>query len=71
MSAATPGGLTLGLDRPGAIAQAVVRRAGGSTDTVYWKPTRVDDSVERELGVRYFPFDELLASSDTSARTAR
>ncbi len=58
-------GSTLGLIGLGAIAQAVVRRAKGfSMDVVYSKPDRADPAVERELGVRYVSFDELLASSD-------
>jgi glyoxylate reductase len=58
-------GSTLGLIGLGAIAQAVVRRAKGfSMDVVYSKPDRADPAVEHELGVRYLPFDELLASSD-------
>jgi glyoxylate reductase len=58
-------GSTLGLIGLGAIAQAVVRRAKGfSMDVVYSKPEPADPAVERELGVRYLSFDELLASSD-------
>jgi glyoxylate reductase len=58
-------GTTLGLIGLGAIAQAVVRRARGfSMDVVYSKPVRADPALERELGVRYLPFDELLGSSD-------
>jgi glyoxylate reductase len=58
-------GSTLGLVGLGAIAKAVVKRARGfSMDVIYWKPERADAAVEKELGVRYVSFDELLASSD-------
>jgi glyoxylate reductase len=33
-------------------------------DVVYWKPERADPALEKELGVRYVSFDELLEMSD-------
>jgi glyoxylate reductase len=58
-------GSTLGLLGLGSIAKAVVRRSKGfSMDVIYWKPERADAATERELGVRYVTFDELLDSSD-------
>ena len=58
-------GSTLGLVGLGSIAKAVVKRARGfSMDVVYWKPERADPALEKELGVRYVSFDELLETSD-------
>jgi len=58
-------GSTLGLVGLGAIAKAVVKRAKGfSMDVIYWKPERAAAALEKELGVRYVTFDELLERSD-------
>ena len=58
-------GSTLGLVGLGAIAKAVVKRSKGfSMDVIYWKPEPADAAVEKELGVRYVSFDELLERSD-------
>ena len=59
-------GKTIGLiGGGGRIGRAVARRAHGfSMKTLYWTPRRKPASEEREAGLTYVPFDELLAQSD-------
>jgi glyoxylate reductase len=58
-------GATLGIVGFGRIGQAVARRAGGFGMTIlYHDVARLPEAVERELGARFVPLDELLASSD-------
>ena len=49
----------------GRIGRAVAKRAQGfSMRTLYWTPRRKPESDEREAGLIYVPFDQLLAESD-------
>ncbi len=49
----------------GRIGRAVAKRAHGfSMRTLYWTPRRKPESEEREAGLVYAPFDQLLAESD-------
>jgi glyoxylate reductase len=49
----------------GRIGRAVAKRAHGfSMRTLYWTPRRKPESEEREAGLVYVPFDQLLAESD-------
>ena len=49
----------------GRIGRAVAKRAHGfSMRTLYWTPRRKPESEEREAGLIYVPFDQLLAESD-------
>ena len=59
-------GRTIGLiGGGGRIGRAVARRARGfSMRTLYWGPRRIPEADERELGLVYVPFDQLLAESD-------
>jgi glyoxylate reductase len=59
-------GKTIGLiGGGGRIGRAVARRAQGfSMKVLYWGPRRKSESEEREWGLAYAPFDELLAESD-------
>ncbi|TQM11654.1 2-hydroxyacid dehydrogenase [Pseudonocardia kunmingensis] len=58
-------GATLGLFGLGQIGRAVARRARGFDMTVlYHDVARLPEQDERELGVTYVEFDELLARSD-------
>jgi glyoxylate reductase len=59
-------GKTIGLiGGGGRIGKAVARRAGGfSMKTIYWTPRRKPESEEREAGLTYVPYDQLLADSD-------
>jgi glyoxylate reductase len=59
-------GKTLGLvGGGGRIGKAVARRAHGfSMRVLYWGPRRKPEKEEREAGLTYVPFDELLAESD-------
>ena len=59
-------GKTIGLiGGGGLIGKAVARRAQGfSMRVLYWAPHRKPESEEREAGLAYVPFDELLAESD-------
>ncbi|HZD62335.1 MAG TPA: D-glycerate dehydrogenase [Xanthobacteraceae bacterium] len=59
-------GKTIGLvGGGGLIGQAVARRAHGfSMRVLYWTPRRKPVSVEREAGLTFVPFDQLLAESD-------
>src|SRR5487761_1962480 len=48
-----------------ALLLAVARRAlGFSMRVLYWTPRRKSETVEREAGISYVPFDQLLAESD-------
>ncbi len=59
-------GKTVGLiGGGGLIGRAVARRAHGfSMRVLYWTPRRKPESVEREAGLTFVPFDQLLAESD-------
>lgn len=59
-------GKTLGLiGGGGRIGKAVARRASGfQMRVLYWTPRRKPEEVERELGMTFVPFDELLQASD-------
>lgn len=59
-------GRTIGLiGGGGRIGRAVARRARGfSMRTLYWTPRRKSESEEREAGLEYMPYDQLLAESD-------
>jgi glyoxylate reductase len=59
-------GKTIGLiGGGGRIGRAVARRAlGFSMRVLYWTPRRKPESEEREAGLSYVPFDQLLAESD-------
>jgi glyoxylate reductase len=59
-------GKTIGLiGGGGRIGRAVARRAlGFSMRVLYWAPRRKPESEEREAGIVYVPFDQLLAESD-------
>ena len=59
-------GKTIGLiGGGGRIGRAVARRAlGFSMRVLYWTPRRKPEAEEREAGISYVPFDQLLAESD-------
>jgi glyoxylate reductase len=59
-------GKTIGLiGGGGRIGRAVARRAVGfSMRVLYWAPRRNAESEEREAGINYVPFEQLLAESD-------
>ncbi len=58
-------GATLGLIGFGRIGRAVARRARGfDMKILYWNRTRLSESEERELGVTYAGFEEVLAHAD-------
>jgi glyoxylate reductase len=55
----------LGIVGFGRIGRGVAKRASGfSMDVSYYDAVRAPEDVERELGVRYVPFDALLRESD-------
>jgi glyoxylate reductase len=59
-------GKTIGLiGGGGRIGKAVAKRAQGFTmRTLYWTPRRKPEAEEREAGLTYVPYDQLLAESD-------
>jgi glyoxylate reductase len=59
-------GKTIGLiGGGGRIGKAVAKRAQGfSMKTIYWTPRRKPESEEREAGLTYVPYDQLLAEAD-------
>jgi glyoxylate reductase len=58
-------GRTLGIVGMGSIGRAVARRGlGFSMPVVYVNRNRLSPAVEAELGARYLPLDELLATAD-------
>src|SRR5262249_33496636 len=59
-------GKTIGLvGGGGLIGRAVARRARGfSMRVLYWTPRRKPEHLEREAGLTFVPFDQLLAESD-------
>jgi glyoxylate reductase len=59
-------GKTIGLiGGGGRIGKAVAKRAQGfSMKTLYWTPRRKPESEEREAGLTYVPYDQLLAEAD-------
>lgn len=59
-------GKTIGLiGGGGRIGRAVAKRAQGfSMRTLYWTPRRKPEAEEREAGLTYVPYDQLLSESD-------
>lgn len=58
-------GKRLGLFGMGSIGRAMARRARGfGMKTVYHNRNRLSEAMEAEVGARYVPFDELVATSD-------
>ena len=59
-------GRTIGLiGGGGRIGKAVAKRAQGfSMRTLYWTPRRKPEAEERDAGLAYVPYDQLLAESD-------
>jgi glyoxylate reductase len=59
-------GKTVGLiGGGGLIGRAVAKRAHGfSMRVLYWTPRRKPESVEREVGLTFVPFEQLLRESD-------
>lgn len=58
-------GSTLGIVGFGRIGQAVARRARGfGMRVLYHDLSRVDESIERELGATFLPLEEVLAQAD-------
>ncbi|MFT7234341.1 MAG: glyoxylate reductase, partial [Cyclobacteriaceae bacterium] len=58
-------GATLGIIGLGRIGKAVARRATGfDMKIVYWNRTRLPEEEEKELGLSYLPFEEVLKQSD-------
>src|SRR5690242_12928249 len=59
-------GRTIGLiGGGGRIGKAVAKRAQGfSMKTIYWTPRRKPEAEEKEAGLQYVPYDQLLAGSD-------
>ena len=59
-------GKTLGLiGGGGLIGKAVAKRAQGfSMRVLYWTPRRKPEEIEREFGLEFVPFDQLLRESD-------
>ena len=59
----------VGLGRIGLHAATLLRAFGA--DVAYTKRSRLDEAEERELGIRYLPFDELLQASKCVSLHAR
>jgi glyoxylate reductase len=58
-------GKTIGIVGMGRIGQAMARRAKGfNMNILYYDEYRPDAKLEKELGITYAPFDELLQKSD-------
>ena len=58
-------GKTLGLVGLGRIGRAMIPRAKGfSMNVVYWNRTRLSPQEEEQLGIDYFPLNDLLGTSD-------
>ena len=57
-------GATVGIIGMGRIGRLVARRALGFDMTVRYHNRHRRPEVEQELGVRYGPFDDVLAESD-------
>jgi glyoxylate reductase len=58
-------GATLGLIGLGRIGKAMIKRAQGfDMKIIYWNRTRLDEKEERELGVEYASFEDVLSSAD-------
>jgi glyoxylate reductase len=66
LAGAAVSGKVLGLvGGGGRIGRAVARRAHGfSMQVLYWGPRRKPERDEKDFGLTYVPFDELLARSD-------
>lgn len=58
-------GATLGIVGLGRIGKAIAKRAKGfDMNIVYWNRTKLSESEEKELGLTYLPFDDLLKIAD-------
>lgn len=58
-------GSTLGIIGLGRIGKAIAKRAKGfDMNIVYWNRTKLSESEEKELGLTYLPFDDLLKIAD-------
>jgi glyoxylate reductase len=66
LAASAVSGKVLGLiGGGGRIGRAVAKRAHGfSMEVLYWGPRRKPERDEKDFGITYVPFDELLARSD-------
>jgi glyoxylate reductase len=65
-------GKTLGIAGMGGVGKAVARRAAGFAMTIlYHDPRRLDPSEEKDLGLAWVPFDELLRRADFVTINAR
>ncbi len=58
-------GSTLGIIGLGRIGKAIVKRAKGFDMVIkYWNRTRLSPEEEKQLGIEYLPFEEVLKTSD-------
>lgn len=58
-------GATLGIIGLGRIGKAVAKRGKGfDMNTIYWNRTRLSESEEKELGLTYASFEEVLKHAD-------
>lgn len=72
MESAGVSGKVLGIVGMGGVGRAVARRARGfSMRTFYHDPQRIPAADERELGLAWAPFDQLLTESDFVSINAR
>jgi glyoxylate reductase len=72
MEGAAITGATLGLVGMGGVGRAAAKRATGfSMRVLYYDPRRLDPSQEEALGIRWVPFEQLLAESDFVSLHAR
>lgn len=56
---------TLGIIGMGRIGKAIAKRARGfDMDIKYWNRTRLPESEEKQLGLEYLPFEQVLKISD-------
>lgn len=59
------GGKTLGILGYGNIGEALAKRANAfDMKVLYYKRSRLDEAKEKELGIEYASFDDILAKSD-------
>ena len=65
-------GSTMGILGMGGVGRAVARRARGfAMKVIYHDPNRLEPAAERELGVEWAPFDQVLRRSDFLSVNAR